>query len=460
MMQYQAQRRAPLSAPPVQRPEAKGPSLQALQAGAAPTAEQLGHPVDLPGAIRAKMEASFGMDLSGVRLYESQTVADAGAEAVTMGSRISFAPGKLDFSSGSGQALLGHELSHVVSQARGEAAGSGFLNDRVLEARADREGAMAAAGESVYSGPMTPISASSAAQAAGPMQAKKPLQKLKDHHEKKKIQNMEISEPKGGKRGRYIEETEDGRFTVEYPGKNSSEDIASSNSRMGATIGMLMSGMSDEDLQGNEALQSAFLPQYIKDTTARLREPGGGKHSLNLDIINAEQRDYNRLLRANVTEDMVREMGVTNSDLAGKALDKVGSHIQQNGRLKSLLQGGASAMTDAVGGDQEKAKAGILERFARVGLAPALSKKDKEIRRRMAERELGPDAKEDDIRKEVENMGRLNVGTLGSNILDRYDHAEEGAQAIKEGSSQVMIGKRPIKTSVFKGGDLYKRSLD
>lgn len=221
-----------------------------------------------------------------------------------------------------------------------------------------------------------------------------------------------------------------------------------------------MSGMSDEDLQGNEALQSAFLPQYIKDTTARLREPGGGKHSLNLDIINAEQRDYNRLLRANVTEDMVREMGVTNSDLAGKALDKVGSHIQQNGRLKSLLQGGASAMTDAVGGDQEKAKAGILERFARVGLAPALSKKDKEIRRRMAERELGPDAKEDDIRKEVENMGRLNVGTLGSNILDRYDHAEEGAQAIKEGSSQVMIGKRPIKTSVFKGGDLYKRSLD
>jgi len=172
MMQYQRQRRT--ARPALQEaPKAEGPSLAALQAGAVPTTEQLGHPVDLPGAIQSKMEASFGADLSQVRLYESQTVADAGAEAVTMGNRISFAPGKLDFSSSGGQALLGHELSHVVSQARGEVSGSGFLNDHALEARADQEGAMAAAGESVYSGPMTPISASSTAQAAGPMQAKK-----------------------------------------------------------------------------------------------------------------------------------------------------------------------------------------------------------------------------------------------------------------------------------------------
>ena len=88
----------------------QGPDLSQLQGGAMPTAEQLGRRVDLPGAIRAKMEASFGADLSGVELYESQTVADAGAQAMTMGNKIGFAPGELDFVSGAGQALLGHEL--------------------------------------------------------------------------------------------------------------------------------------------------------------------------------------------------------------------------------------------------------------------------------------------------------------------------------------------------------------
>ena len=156
----------------------QGPDLSQLQGGAMPTAEQLGRRVDLPGSIRAKMEASFGADLSRVELYESQTVADAGAQAMAMGNKIGFAPGQLDFASSGGQALLGHELSHVVSQARGEVTGNGFLNDHALEARADREGALAAAGESVYSGPVAPISTTSTAlSAAGPMQAKKPGRK-------------------------------------------------------------------------------------------------------------------------------------------------------------------------------------------------------------------------------------------------------------------------------------------
>ena len=166
-------------------PDTRGPSpeksssmensMSAIASGSVrPTAEQMGHRVDLPGAIRAKMESAFGADFSGVELYESQTVADAGAQAMTMGNKIGFAPGELDFASGAGQALLGHELSHVVSQARGEVTGSGFLNDHALEARADREGALAAAGESVYSGPATPVSTTfSALSAAGPMQARK-----------------------------------------------------------------------------------------------------------------------------------------------------------------------------------------------------------------------------------------------------------------------------------------------
>ena len=164
-----------------QHPEttAQQPSLDALRAGTAkPTREQMGHRVDLPDAMRAKMENAFGADFSAVRLYESRAVADAGAGAMTQGTDIAFAPGLLDFQSFSGQALLGHELSHVVSQSRGEARGSGFLSDPALEAKADREGALAASGQTV-SMPSSALSSVGAAPVSAPMQAglKKPKKK-------------------------------------------------------------------------------------------------------------------------------------------------------------------------------------------------------------------------------------------------------------------------------------------
>ncbi len=150
------------------------PSTEALRSGTAvPTREQMGQRVDLPDVMREKMENAFGADLSAVKLYESEAVADAGANAVTRASDIAFAPGMLDFTSYGGQALLGHEISHVVSQQRGEVTGGGFLNDPMLEARADREGAMAAAGQQI-SAPAAPLSAVGTASSAGPMQAKKP----------------------------------------------------------------------------------------------------------------------------------------------------------------------------------------------------------------------------------------------------------------------------------------------
>ena len=174
---------------------AQEPSLEALRTGAAkPTSEQMGRRVDLPDAMRSKMENAFGADLSAVKLYESETVADAGAGAIAQGSNIAFAPGMLDFSSFGGQALLGHEISHVVSQQRGEVTGGGFLNDHALEARADREGAMAAAGQTVAM-PSAAMSSASAAPSVGPMQAglkretagRKPTwnERRLDHHDAK-----------------------------------------------------------------------------------------------------------------------------------------------------------------------------------------------------------------------------------------------------------------------------------
>ena len=142
-----------------------------------------GHRIDMPVVMREKMEGAFGMDLSSVKLYENKAVGEAGAEAVTQGSNIAFAPGKLDFSSTRGQALLGHEMSHVASQARGEVRGSGFVNDSTLEARADQEGIKAAHGESIasgYGGASAPLSNVSAASAAGPMQAKSGKKNIND----------------------------------------------------------------------------------------------------------------------------------------------------------------------------------------------------------------------------------------------------------------------------------------
>ncbi len=78
---YQERRRAD-TAPPARTLETNvpGPSIQELAAGARPSDAQMGHRVDLPEAIREKMESSFGADFSNVKLYESQTVADAGAQ--------------------------------------------------------------------------------------------------------------------------------------------------------------------------------------------------------------------------------------------------------------------------------------------------------------------------------------------------------------------------------------------
>ena len=173
MQTYQRKPHAPKAAPRAVRAVPQQDPLQSVTSLS--SVEQGARRVDLPAAIQSKMEEAFGADLSGVKLYESQSVADAGADALAQGSHIAFAPGQLDLVSMHGQALLGHELSHVVSQARGEARGAGLLENRSLEARADREGMMAARGQSIYPGASSKgggVTAAPAA-AAGPVQARR-----------------------------------------------------------------------------------------------------------------------------------------------------------------------------------------------------------------------------------------------------------------------------------------------
>lgn len=102
----------------------------------------------LPQALLAKMEGAFGADFSQVRVHVGPQAARIGAIAFTTGNDIYFAPGRYQPESMTGQQLLGHELAHVIQQRQGRvrasSAGVSIVQDRALEAEADRLGARAA----------------------------------------------------------------------------------------------------------------------------------------------------------------------------------------------------------------------------------------------------------------------------------------------------------------------------
>ena len=63
------------------------------------------------------MEASFGTDFSSVRVQEGSQASQLGARAYAQGTDLHFAPGQYQPNTQSGQALIGHELAHVVQQS-------------------------------------------------------------------------------------------------------------------------------------------------------------------------------------------------------------------------------------------------------------------------------------------------------------------------------------------------------
>jgi hypothetical protein len=105
----------------------------------------------LPDAVRSKMETAFGADFSAVRVHVGPQAERIGALAFTTGTDIYFAPGRYQPDSTHGQQLLGHELAHVVQQRQGRVRSSGsgiaVVQDRALEAEADRLGHRAAAAQ-------------------------------------------------------------------------------------------------------------------------------------------------------------------------------------------------------------------------------------------------------------------------------------------------------------------------
>jgi hypothetical protein len=112
----------------------------------------------MPTALQTHMENAFATDFSRVRVHQGPKAESIGARAYTRGNDIYFAPGQYSPHDRGGQALLGHELVHVVQQGQGrvasiQAKGAVTINSQpALEHEADVLGSLAARGERVHVG--------------------------------------------------------------------------------------------------------------------------------------------------------------------------------------------------------------------------------------------------------------------------------------------------------------------
>ncbi|HSB10228.1 MAG TPA: DUF4157 domain-containing protein [Blastocatellia bacterium] len=81
---------------------------------------QLGSGQSLDSGVRSRMESAFGHDFSRVRIHTDGRAAELStnlnARAFTIGSNLAFASGEYQPGTPIGDALLAHELAHVVQQ--------------------------------------------------------------------------------------------------------------------------------------------------------------------------------------------------------------------------------------------------------------------------------------------------------------------------------------------------------
>ena len=122
--------------------------------------------------VQARMESAFGEDFSNVGIHTNSSRASGmRAKAFAQGDDVHFAPGQYNPESREGQALLGHELTHVVQQRRGrvhpttQAKGLAVIDDEGLEHEADEMGERAAQS----GGPVRDLSTSPPSASSSPV---------------------------------------------------------------------------------------------------------------------------------------------------------------------------------------------------------------------------------------------------------------------------------------------------
>ena len=115
-----------LSCPADESSSPEGVMPKARPGGITPNADprairaQLGGGRSLDGSVRSRMERAFGHDFSNVRIHAGARAAAASsslnARAFTIGSDIAFGAGEYKPGTLVGDAILAHELAHVVQQ--------------------------------------------------------------------------------------------------------------------------------------------------------------------------------------------------------------------------------------------------------------------------------------------------------------------------------------------------------
>ena len=115
---------------------------------------QLGRGQPMASGLRSRMESAFGSNFTAVRLHTdgagTQISNQLGARAFTVGEHVAFGSGQFRPGTPQGDALIAHELAHVVQQGdrRSGTAPAGSQSDHgALEQNADRSaiGAVASA---------------------------------------------------------------------------------------------------------------------------------------------------------------------------------------------------------------------------------------------------------------------------------------------------------------------------
>jgi Domain of unknown function (DUF4157) len=143
----------------ISRKATPGAAPATVDAGA--LIRQLGPGHALDGGTQARMERVLGHSFAGVRIHADDRAAalshDLAARAFTIGPHVAFAAGELRPGTPHGDALLAHELAHVVQQGTAAPSGDvplGAATDP-LEHAADL--AAAAAVEQLHGDPRPPV---------------------------------------------------------------------------------------------------------------------------------------------------------------------------------------------------------------------------------------------------------------------------------------------------------------
>ena len=111
---------------------------------------ELGSGQPLEGGIRQRMQSAFGADFSGVRVHSDFAAQEASdrldARAFTIGSDIAFGPGEYQPGTPVGDALIAHELAHVVQQQSSDVPGAPMTKSDAQSSALEEEADISAVG--------------------------------------------------------------------------------------------------------------------------------------------------------------------------------------------------------------------------------------------------------------------------------------------------------------------------